>query len=188
MKLPSRNGRDAGWILSGICGLVVCAALLPSPAGTQSTPVPQITGISNAANFRPVTELGGFLAPGTLVSIIGTGLAMATEAASKTPLPIVLGGANVLFNEIPAPILSVSPEEIVAQVPFELQPGTVAVQVRRGQLVSSPLRIQLESVAPGIFGPPFWSFPVLTTRPGDILAVFGTGQARDEFRLGRRAA
>jgi uncharacterized protein (TIGR03437 family) len=175
MKGRLRVGKLTARVLIRLCGVIVYAALLPSPAGTQSAPAPQIFGISNAANYRPVTELGGFLAPGTLVTISGTGLAAVTEVASSTPLPIVLGGANVVFNEIPAPLLSVSPGQIVAQVPFELQPGTVAVQVRRGQLVSVPVRVQLESVAPGIFGPPFLSFPIQTARPGDILAVFGTG-------------
>ena len=180
-----RNSRVTPRLLGGLCGVVVCAALLPSPAGTQSAPAPQILAVSNAANYRPMTEIGGFLAPGTLVSIFGTDLATVTAVASSTPLPLILGDAAILFNDIPAPLLSVSPGDIVAQVPFELGPGTVTVQIRRGQFVSAPRMVHLESVSPGIFGGPFYNsilhadtFEPLWrrfARPGDILAIFAIG-------------
>ncbi len=65
------------------------------------------------------------LAPGSLFGLIGTGLAASTQSA-VTPLPTKLGGAQVLLNTEPLPLLMVSPTAIWFQLPFEASPGTTA--------------------------------------------------------------
>ncbi len=76
----------------------------------------QLDGGGNAAS----------VAPGTLVSINGKNLSAQTVSADLTQsqLPTTLGGVYVYFNGIPAPLLSVSPNQIVAQIPWELTSTT----------------------------------------------------------------
>jgi hypothetical protein len=76
----------------------------------------QLDGGGNAAS----------VAPGTLVSINGTNLSSQTVSAdlTQTHLPTTLGGVYVYFNGIPAPLISVSPTQINAQIPWELTSTT----------------------------------------------------------------
>jgi len=70
-----------------------------------------LTGGGGAAN----------VAPGTLVSIIGTGLSANTVGAdlSANQLPSQLGGTEVYFNGIMSPLVYVSPTQINAQIPWD---------------------------------------------------------------------
>jgi uncharacterized protein (TIGR03437 family) len=83
-----------------------------------STAMPEISagGIVNGGNFAA----GQRLAPGTVLSIFGVNLAGSTGSASATPLPVTLGGVQVLVNGKPAPLFYVSPTQINFQLPWEL--------------------------------------------------------------------
>jgi uncharacterized protein (TIGR03437 family) len=78
----------------------------------------------NASAQAAALEGGGSAAqvgPGTIVQINGTGLSAGSVSADQTQntLPTILGGTQVYFNGIAAPLYSVSPTQIVAQVPWE---------------------------------------------------------------------
>jgi uncharacterized protein (TIGR03437 family) len=78
---------------------------------------------------------------------------MAVDVNSSTgaPLPVNLGGTSVLIGGIPAPLYYVSPDQINAQVPFELAPGKqYEVQVKVNGAMSTAESINLVPVAPGI--------------------------------------
>jgi hypothetical protein len=84
------------------------------------------------------------IAPGTLVTVLGDRLADETAAAPENanPLPRELGGVQVYFDGIRAPLLYVSPTEIRAQVPFEVNDSnsiTAWVRIRRanGNIVNT---------------------------------------------------
>jgi uncharacterized protein (TIGR03437 family) len=104
-----------------------------------------VTSIVNAAS-------GQFsIAPGSLVSIFGTGLSTQTVSASFA-WPTVLGGSSVLVCQspaqcVPAGLLYVSPTQINAYVATAV--GTVAVTV--SGVVSPPMPADSSAVAPGIF-------------------------------------
>jgi uncharacterized protein (TIGR03437 family) len=55
------------------------------------------------------------------------------------------------MNGIAVPLFYVSPGQINAQVPFEIAPGTVSVQVTRGVQATAVQTAQVTAVAPGIF-------------------------------------
>ena len=66
-------------------------------------------------------------------------------------VPKVLLETVVSFNGVPAPLFYVSPNQINAQVPFELPPGGVTVQVSQPSSSVVQQSIVVASAAPGIF-------------------------------------
>jgi uncharacterized protein (TIGR03437 family) len=111
---------------------------------------PSITtnGVLNGASFAT----GQAVAPGSLVSIFGTSLASTSSSATTVPLSTMLGGVQVTFNNVAAPLDYVSGGQINAQVPFELTGSSTAqVIVTNNGTASAPQTLQLASIAPGIF-------------------------------------
>jgi uncharacterized protein (TIGR03437 family) len=91
------------------------------------------------------------LAPGSIVSIFGTGLAGAVlSAPANSALPASLFDASVTFNNVAAPVYYVSPTQIDAQAPLELTPGPVTVQVFRNLAPSIGQTLNLKAAAPAI--------------------------------------
>ncbi len=100
------------------------------------------------------------LAPGTLVTIRAAGLANETESAEESsngPLPTRLADVEVYLNGSPLPLLLVSPEEIQAQLPYDLAGGTAGSLYLRSlredgtALVSSAAAVRIVPASPGIF-------------------------------------
>jgi uncharacterized protein (TIGR03437 family) len=87
-------------------------------------------------------------------------LAKETESvdeSSNEPLPTRLANVEVYLNGAPLPLLSVSPEEIQAQLPFDLagvSAGSLflrSVRENGTALVSSAAAVQIVAASPGIF-------------------------------------
>lgn len=104
-----------------------------------------IAAVTDAASFAPR------VAPGGLATIFGTGLANSTAQASNLPLPTTLGGASVIINSSPVPLIYASPTQINFQVPSSLNPGVASLFVTVGGGNSLLFRFVVTSVAPGIF-------------------------------------
>jgi uncharacterized protein (TIGR03437 family) len=102
-----------------------------------------VNGVVNGASYQAA------LAPGSIVSIFGAGLSGSTMSASTANLPPFLGSVNVYFNGIAAPLFYASPGQINAQVPYELTPGTVNVEV--DGLAVARQTATVSATAPGIF-------------------------------------
>ncbi|MBL8213904.1 MAG: hypothetical protein JNK87_24510, partial [Bryobacterales bacterium] len=64
--------------------------------------------------------------------------------------PTELGGVQVMVGNRAAPLVSVSPARIVAQVPYETPAGQVAVMVRRGESTSRAARIMVVNPLPAV--------------------------------------
>ena len=120
----------------------------PPPAVTPTLPP---NSVVNGASFRPATDLGGALAPGSIVAIFGTNLADDLQLATAVPLPTTLGNTSVTFNGISAPLFFVASTQINAQVPFDAMPGEVSAQVKRGSETSTAQTVSVAAVSPGIF-------------------------------------
>jgi len=141
---------------------------------------------SSIANFyNPVG--GAPLAPGTLVQITGQYLAAQTLANSQVPLPTSLGGTSVIIGGMQAPITSVSPNQINAQVPFELPAGQpYEVIVNANNALTTPQSFQAGAASPGLSvlatgyvqashqsGAPITE--TSPARPGEYIAVYLVG-------------
>src|SRR5690348_13657390 len=121
-----------------LCG--IAAAQTPSVAAG---------GVLNAASFdktMPVT-------PGSLISIFGSNLAATTALADSIPLSTVLGGVNVKVNGQDAPLTGVfhsaTGDQINAQLPWNVQPGSASIVVTNGSVSSPAQSFQVGQFAPG---------------------------------------
>jgi uncharacterized protein (TIGR03437 family) len=104
------------------------------------------TAILNAASLQP-----GPVAPGSLITIVGSNLASATMTASSASLPRSLGGVTLSVNGIAVPLLYVSAGQINAQVPFEAAEGWAKLLLQRAGEAPVPLALLIAATAPGLF-------------------------------------
>jgi uncharacterized protein (TIGR03437 family) len=117
-----------------------------------SAPPPVIKGVVNAASY-----LGGSVSPGELVAIFGTAMGPAAAAYGATDpftgkLATTIGGVEVLFNGVAAPMVYAGSTQISAVVPYEiaLSPNpSVSIQYM-GQ-VSNAYQVNSAATAPGLF-------------------------------------
>lgn len=120
-KQMAVDSRGTVYILT-VSGLTVIPTTATSTATAPAIPN-GIRGIVNANDGSTNLRVGSF------ITINGSSLA-APAAADTVPLPSVLGGSCVTFNDIPLPIISASPTQIVAQIPADVRPGLNVVQIR----------------------------------------------------------
>jgi len=129
----------------------------------------------------------GALSPGAIVSIFGQNLGQQAAAAS-VPLPRTLGGTQVFFDTIPAPLYVVTPGQLNVQVPWELGSAKSAiVTIVRNGVPGVPVEVDLAPYQPGLFAAANIGAilvnsrtgrivtPQEPTRAGDVLVGYATG-------------
>ncbi len=140
-----------------LIGLII---LLAVAASAQPAVVPG--GVLNAASFaKNSSGQGTAVAPGSLVSIFGTGLGTSQADADTVPFSTSLGGVSVTFNGVPATLRDVIPSAnlVNAQLPFEVlssgqTSATVNVVVTVGTTQTTPQPVPIVPQAPGVFSIP----------------------------------
>jgi uncharacterized protein (TIGR03437 family) len=168
---------------------VLLAARQAGPNGNQ---IAYTTSVSTGAMIT-LTAAGGNLtgggdaakvSAGTVVSIIanpGSTLASGSASADLTTLnqlPTNLANAQVYFNGIQAPLFSVSPTEIKAQIPWEVNDTTSinayvrSVDSAGNVTVTTPVAATIVTQNPGIF-PNTGS----TATPPEGMILHGSSQA-----------
>lgn len=168
---------------------LVSEPLLPADTSSpREAPYYTADSIVNAADFQ-----AGPLAPNTLGTLFGTGLAYVTRALAPEDvvggvLPNVLPGTGVrvLIGGLAANIFYVSPTQINFLVPSLLRPGRSDFQVVRNGLAGPAVPFEVGSASPAIFQADAQT--VVATRPdgslitadqpakaGEIVTVYATG-------------
>ena len=116
--------------------------------------------VVNAASLATQNGLGVPVAPGSLVTIFTSALAVAAATFSTPSLPASLSGVSVTVNGVTAPMVSVSPAgplpSVSAQIPFAALPGgqevgDASVILSVNGVASAPVHTPLVQSAPGIF-------------------------------------
>jgi uncharacterized protein (TIGR03437 family) len=113
---------------------------------------PTITRVVNAAS-----QAQGRISPGELISIYGTGLgplngvSFGIDPVTKL-LNTELGGTQVFFGGLAAPVLYASDRQINAMVPYEIAYSTdVPIQVAYQSVVSSATTLSVSTAMPALF-------------------------------------
>ncbi|SPF54893.1 NHL repeat containing protein [Candidatus Sulfopaludibacter sp. SbA4] len=156
----------------------------------------QVTATASGANLSGGGDAAK-IAPGTIVAILagaGTSLSAQTAAADLTQptLPTHLGGTSVYFNGIPAPLYSVSPTQVMAQIPWEVNDTTsINAYVRSVMsdgsiMTTTPVAVTIVPANPGVFAqpgdtsnPPAGMVTHASSRAVGIVSVDGSVTAND---------
>ena len=121
--------------------------------------LPRVDEVANAASL----EVGGPVAPGSIVTLFGSGFSEFEGDAPLSPLPISLKSVSVSFDfpelgvSVPARVFHVAPRQVGLQVPWELAGLNFAyLKVRvcdryGDEFTSDPVTLELADVAPGIY-------------------------------------
>ncbi len=117
-------------------------------------PVIASQGVVNGASF----SVGNGVAPGSYISIFGTGLSDETAAETTTTLPLSLLNVSVSFDvpsagiSVPGRMVFVSPNQVNVQVPWELRGQTSAfVKVTIGDSLGQVATVPISDYSPAIF-------------------------------------
>jgi uncharacterized protein (TIGR03437 family) len=105
---------------------------------------PRIDRVVNAA------DLGRPVAPGGLISVMGSDLSPVNIATKEIPLPTALGDSCLAVNGTAIPMIFVSPSRINAQLPFYVD-GRVTVTLRTPGGVSDNINLTVLPTAPSVF-------------------------------------
>lgn len=184
----------------------VMAAILLGTCSLAEAQSPLIQQVLQAASRKAPCDTCNFTS-GSLAVVVGERLASASEAASTTPLPTTLAGTTVLIDNQPVPLFSVSPTEILIQLPnnVDLPAAVQPLVVRSNSGASSPFPMRVSPL--GVFavftrdgtecGPPLLfnidrsesgvryveNSPETSTQRGAVITLFGTGLSRsNDFR------
>jgi len=149
----------------------------------QRSPKPAISQgsfVSAASGQTP-------LAPGSLFSVYGAGLAESTQVANFAPWPERLAGAAVRVNGRAAPLYFASAGQINGQVPFETAMGQATIELDLNRTLSDTIRVEIVPAAPGVLvygegravavNPDGQiNSPDQPARGGQVVVVYFTGQ------------
>jgi trimeric autotransporter adhesin len=138
--------------------------LVPGPPAAQTTvpsaPAPAISAVNAASQVQ------GPVAPGEIVTIFGQGMgpSAGVQAAygASGLLPTSLGGAEVHFDGLPAPLLYAQYGQINAQVPYAVA-GNVSTHIEvfyQSQLVGT-VDLSITAANPALF-------PVALNQDGSV--------------------
>jgi len=146
--------RDMRWRTLALLG---CISFMSSAVRAQTT----ISGVGT-----------GTVAPGSLATIFGNGLAASLSSANSIPLSTTLSDVtSVTINGMSAPLMFVSASQIGVQVPWEVTPGPANVIVNRTGSSSQPMPVQVNAFAPSVFALGLGSLQALATNADGTLTA-----------------
>jgi uncharacterized protein (TIGR03437 family) len=109
---------------------------------------PYVSAVVNAASYL----FPGLVAPGTMVSIFGSGLADGQSNVFSTPFPSVLQGAKFTVRGVSMPLFYASDGQVNGIIPLGLNPNERdQLVVVRDTTLSAPVDVLVADVDPGIF-------------------------------------
>jgi uncharacterized protein (TIGR03437 family) len=154
------GGKAANFNITALAVSTTTLAPVTARLGTQSVSATVILappggGVSTAAIVNAADYANGPVAPGGIVSILGSGMGPADGASLQLESGKVatkLAGARVLFDGVPAPLLYVAGDQINTVVPYGVA-GRASTQLQVEYLgaLSKALTVPITAASPGIF-------------------------------------
>jgi uncharacterized protein (TIGR03437 family) len=142
---------NSGATLSAAISIAGVSVAITQPAASAS-PLAPLKSVVNAASY-----IGGMVSPGEMVTIFGSAIGPATAAYATTDpstgkLATAIGGVQVLFNGIPAPMIYASATQVSAVVPYEMASvANAAVWIAFAGQTSNAYLLTPVPAAPGLF-------------------------------------
>ena len=132
------------------------ATKVRQPPGSALRLLPVSTQILPSQVVNYASGATGSVAPGEMVAITGIGIGPSQTASLKitanSHIDTSAGTTRVLFDGIPAPIVSSQATQIVAIVPYGVSGKTSSkMTVEYNGQVSAPMTVPITDVAPAIF-------------------------------------
>ena len=165
-------GEDNTSSITDMNGIAYATAILGGSLGSQSFTA-TVDGMSLSftgnARIQPAISSGGIVdaasftsgravAPGSIVSVFGVGLADQSASAIQLPLPYGIDGTAFSFDvpsasiSLPGRFFYVSPNQLNIQVPWELAgQSSVTVKVIINFTYSAEYTLPLATYSPGFF-------------------------------------
>jgi uncharacterized protein (TIGR03437 family) len=151
--VPSPGKRIASWsgdlVSLASNPTVVMSKPLTITATFEDGPTIGTGGVVNGADYSPR------LAPGGIMSIYGTNLAVTSKVATQLPLPASLDGTSVDVIDgnqtFPAYLFSVSQFQVNALMPFEVTGNSVDVVIKTAQGTFTVKGVPVIQQAPALF-------------------------------------
>ncbi len=161
---------------------------------------------SNSTNVNAIASAGYLSAgtastgsPGMLVEINGSNLSDSTSStwpdSGTQPVPTTVFGTQVYMDGIPSPVLKVSPNQVVSQIPYEFtNRNSTSVYVRTvhndgSVTVTNAVPVYIAPANPGLFSAPIsagqvrpWPATRAYHQPGNptaVVSIDGTANAGD---------
>ncbi|MDX2029921.1 MAG: CHRD domain-containing protein, partial [Blastocatellia bacterium] len=151
-------------LTTGIIALTVPSSLLASNGtltvqarnsnGLLSKPlVLVVAGTTNsvAVTTTDAARFGALVAPDSIASSFGAGLATASLSATVFPPPMLLDGSSIYVNGIQAGLFFVSPQQINYQIPPGTAPGAASVVIVNKNGEVSRGTVNVAPTIPAIF-------------------------------------
>jgi len=115
-------------------------------------------------------------APGSYISIYGSGLSSASKAFGTSYVPLSLAGVSVSFDtlnlSLPGRLHYVSPGQVNVQVPWELAGlNTVRTKVSIGDFSTAVYNLTLKDYAPVLFQNPIGSGQAVAIWNGTVVSA-----------------
>lgn len=147
---------------------------------------PQIQRVVSAADGTENVATGG------LVSLLGREMSPVNLATREMPLPTALGDSCLTVNGVPTPMMFVSPSQLNAQIPYNID-GNSTIVLRTPGGVSDNYNVQIRATAPTVFRNTVGNVSVASVvrkrnnelvtlsnpvRRGESLVVYLTGMGR----------
>jgi len=153
IPVPAAGKRIASWSGDLVSTLqsptVVVSKPLVITAIFEDGPTIGTGGVVNGADYS------ARLAPGAIMSIYGTNLATAAQAATQLPLPASILGTSVDVVDgnrtLPAYVFSVSPFQVNVLMPFEVLGTTVDVVAKTAHGTFTVKSLAILPQAPALF-------------------------------------
>jgi uncharacterized protein (TIGR03437 family) len=142
---------NTGTPLSAIIVVAGVSVTVTQPA-PATVPLPPIKSVVNAASY-----VGGPVSLGEMVTIFGTVIgpptaAYATVDPSTGKLATMIGGVQVLFSGIPAPMIYAGSTQVSAVVPYEIASvANPSVRITYEGQTADAYPLSLAATAPGLF-------------------------------------
>lgn len=159
-EVPAARNRHEGTYVPALDGVVFFGGRVGFAASNElllfSSAAPRLPEVSGGA-FGVFRVAATPFAPGQIVSLYGRALGPDTGVIaafdSNGRLPVSLGGTEVTFNGVRAPLYFVHASQINLQVPYEVAGAAMAeVAVRTSQGAGATLRVAISSTSPDLFG------------------------------------